>query len=448
MSPQLALIVVLTFIGSVIYIEHKTAENISAAVWIIAIWILYLGSKGLGFFLHIHTTIEAGSWPDRYFILILGILSLLIIYSRHFPLVAALKKNMPVALILIYSIISVLWSRVPGISFRRWGREAVALVIALLLCSEKYPVQTLLSALKKAIYAALPLSILLIKYYPAYGRSYGRWTGEVMWEGIASQKNGLALICSLSILFLIWSLTQDLSNWRRLPSKLPVFVDIFMVMLALYLMMGPKRTLTYSATSFIALITGLIFLIFLKTTARHEINIEKIIMLIAIIIIAIGLVMPFSGKIPIKSLPKLLNRSETLTNRTIIWNALIPYAKQHLLSGHGFGGFWNTSLRNQIASHAHNGYLDTILDLGLFGLSLFIIFILILIKKSLKLLRSESRIASFFTSLILMLLVRNVSEVSIGEFTGYSMWLILAWSFIMSKEDDLMLGKDEKLQEG
>ncbi|NPV51823.1 MAG: hypothetical protein HPY60_11620 [Candidatus Methanofastidiosum sp.] len=437
LPPQLALIIVLIFISCVIYIEHKTTENTSGAVWIIAIWILYSGSKGLGFFINIHTTIEAGSLPDRYFLLAVGIISLIILFQRRFSFISSVKFNIPVVLILIYSLISVIWSRTPGISFRRWGREAVALIIALLLSSEKYPINTISSAFKKAIYLALPLSILLIKYYPSYGRSYGRWSGDERWEGIASQKNGLAMICAMAILFLICSLGQDLKNWSQSSSRLPIFIDIFMVSLALYLMMGPRRTLVYSATSFLALTVGLIFLTFLKWSVKQMINIEKEIMILAVIIIAIGIFIPFSDKIPTKSLPKLLNRNETLTGRTEIWRALIPYAKQNILLGHGFGGFWTTSLRNKIGSHAHNGYLDTILDLGLVGVLLSIIFILILLKKSLNLLNPDNKISIFFISLIIMILVRNIAEVSLGEFANYSTWLLLAWSFILSKREDI-----------
>lgn len=449
MLPQLALIIVLISIGFAIYIEHKRTENLSGAVWIIAIWILYSGSKGLGFFLNIHTTIEAGSLPDRYFLLALGMISIIILFKRHFPLTASLKNNFLAVSILIYSLLSVLWSRDPGISFRRWGREAVALLIALLLCSEKYPIRTIKSAFKKAIYAALPLSILLIKYYPRYGRSYGRWSGEVEWEGIASQKNGLAILCAIAILFLIWSLGPDLKNWSQSSQRLPIFIDIFMVSLALYLMMGPRRTLAYSATSFLALTVGLICLIFLKWAVKHGINIEKKTIILAIIIIAIGIFIPFSGKIPIKSIPNLLNRNETLTGRTDIWSALIPYAKKNILLGHGFGGFWTTSLRNEIGSHAHNGYLNTILDLGLVGVSLFIIFIIILLKRSLFLLNPNTKISFFFISFIFIILFRNISEVSLGEFTNYSTWLLLAWSFIINRQEVIIFkkNKDEESNE-
>jgi len=307
----------------------------------------------------------------------------------------------------------------------------------LLLISEKSPIKTLISAFRKAIYAALPLSLLLIKYFPIYGREYGRWTGELMWIGIASQKNGLAMLCAISILFFAWSIYHDLQEWKKLIYKLPVFVDIFMVSLATSLMLGPKRSFNYSATSTLSLIIGFICIGLLKTASNKGANIKNKIVVSAIIIIAIGTILPFSGKIPIKTLPGLFNRTETLTGRTEIWKSLVPYAKKNILLGYGYGGFWTTSLRNLIASHAHNGYLDTILDLGLIGLIIFIIYILNILKKNANFLDEENQIPWFFLALIFMVLVRNIAESPLAEFTSYSMWLILAWSFIINTNHDL-----------
>ncbi len=437
MPPQIALIIFLAFIFFIIYIDQKRTQLSGPVVWIVAIWILYSGSKGLGVFLNVQTTIEAGSPPDRYFQIIMGLIAIFILIRRHFPISSAIKQNKYYYLLLFYFLLSVIWARDPAISFRRWGREFIALLIALVLVSEDNPTKTLIGAFKKAIYAALPISLLLIKYFPLYGREYGRWTGELMWVGIASQKNGLAMLCSISILFLGWSLLQDLKDWKHLNYKLPFFVDLFMVFLAIYLMLGPKRTFNYSATSTLSLIVGFVFMGLFKTVSNKGFNIKNKIAITAIIIIAIGTILPFSGKIPIKTLPSLFNRTETLTGRTEIWQSLVPYAKKNVLLGYGYGGFWTTSLRNLIASHAHNGYLDTILELGLIGLILFIIYILNLLKKQADFLDGENQISWFFFALIFVVLVRNAAESLLAEFTSYSMWLILAWSFIINKNYDL-----------
>ncbi len=73
----------------------------------------------------------------------------------------------------------------------------------------------------------------------------------------------------------------------------------------------------------------------------------------------------------------------SFTGRTDVWRFALAHVAEHLTLGHGFSSFWNTeSLRFGIedntiwagnASHAHNGYLDAVLGLGLPGLGLTII---------------------------------------------------------------------------
>lgn len=210
-------------------------------------------------------------------------------------------------------------------------------------------------------------------------------------------------------------------------------------------MMGPNKTLTYSATSFLALILGIICMITYSVLVNKGIKYEKLTYMAAILIIFVGISIPFSGKIPTKTLPKLLNRNETLTERTVIWSALVPYAKQRILLGHGFGSFWTTSLRKEISSHAHNGYLDAILDIGILGLLLYVLFIFAVIKNSLQALDKKDHVSFFFLSLIFIIIVRSIAESPFAEFSNYTMWLLLAWSFIVIKKEYIELPRDKDL---
>jgi O-antigen ligase len=82
----------------------------------------------------------------------------------------------------------------------------------------------------------------------------------------------------------------------------------------------------------------------------------------------------FVGELPLDA---------TFTGRTDVWHFALAHVPNHLTLGHGFSSFWNTeTLRFGIddntiwagnASHAHNGYLDAVLGLGLPGLVLTII---------------------------------------------------------------------------
>jgi O-antigen ligase len=434
LPPQLALLLTSTFVLIVITIEYRRSDITSAASWILSLWLVYSGSKGIGTFLNINTTIESGSLPDRYFLLGIAIIGILILMKRAFSWGAALKRNGLFVFILAYMLLSVVWAKAPGISFRRWGRELITLIMLCLLISEEFPAKTFVSAFKRAIYFYLPFSILLINYFGIFGREYNRWTGELMWVGLASQKNGLALFCAFSIIFLIWLLWQDLSNWKILEYKLPLLVDTLMLALAVYLMMGPERTLTYSATSLLSLLTGLVAILLLKQAVKKGTKLDKGVVALCLILVLVGIFMPLLGKIPVRGLPQLFGRSETLTGRTEIWNSLLPYAQKHFILGYGYGGFWTTSLRIRIASHAHNGYLDTILNLGIVGLILLIVFLIKIAGTCARLIDSGSNIFLLFLSIIFMYLIHNMGEVSLGDFQSLPSALIAIISFLVNEE--------------
>jgi exopolysaccharide production protein ExoQ len=76
----------------------------------------------------------------------------------------------------------------------------------------------------------------------------------------------------------------------------------------------------------------------------------------------------------------LLNRDVTLTGRAELWNAVMEMIGQQPWFGYGYGGFWLGmegpsayiwTLVGWKPPHAHNEFLDVMLDLGLLGLAPF-----------------------------------------------------------------------------
>lgn len=184
-------------------------------------------------------------------------------------------------------------------------------------------------------------------------------------------------------------------------------------------------------------------MIIIRPLVTKGIKLEQRMTVLLLIIIFISVLMPFSGEIPIKNLPQLLGRTENLTGRTDIWNSLLPYAKSRFLLGYGYGGFWTTFLREQIASHAHNGSLNTVLDLGIIGLILFIVFLAITTWKCCKLIKNESSVFILFLSMIFLYSTRNIAEIAFGEFISISGVLIAFISFIVNDE----ISKVDKIDE-
>jgi hypothetical protein len=109
---------------------------------------------------------------------------------------------------------SIFWSDMPFISFKRWVKELVAVVMTFFVLSESDPRKALQSIFRRTIYILIPFSYILINYFPEYGREYGRWSGGQMWIGVALQKNGLGRLCVFSAFFSVGSF-QKMAGKRR-----------------------------------------------------------------------------------------------------------------------------------------------------------------------------------------------------------------------------------------
>jgi O-antigen ligase len=99
----------------------------------------------------------------------------------------------------------------------------------------------------------------------------------------------------------------------------------------------------------------------------------------SVLLVATGVTV-FTAQVDL--LTSLLGRSATLSGRTDIWASAWDAASTRPLHGYGFGGVWGSDVppTDEIwrqlrfeAFHAHNGYLDLFLQVGLIGIALFLV---------------------------------------------------------------------------
>jgi O-antigen ligase len=344
-------------------------------------------------------------------------------------------------LLIGYMFASILWSDMPYVSFKRCTRELIAAIMVFLVTTESEPRQALQSLFRRTIYILIPFSYILIHYFPQYGRQYGRWSGRLMWIGVGLQKNGLALLCLFSAFFLIWTLIRR-SQGRDIPVVgYQTLIEILLLFLTIWLFMGPDHALTYSATSLVALLGGGVALIGLLCLKRLNVIIgASFLTVIVLIIIVYGTITPFIGKLSIVDVSSTLGRGETLTERTQIWAFLVPYAMEKATLGHGFGGFWTDVMRERSSSHAHNGYLDIILNLGFVGLILFSMFLLSCCRRFRKTLLHDFDWGAFGICFLLMAVVHNITESWVVGFTG-SMAAVILFLAVSSSTTNSLAGK-------
>jgi hypothetical protein len=226
--------------------------------WIPTIWFLVVSSKPVAiWFQSTGATIEEGNPLDRLFLITIFSLGVALLIKRKPNILSIIKENVWLILLLIYMLLSCLWSDAPFISFKRWSRELIAVVMVLVVVCEPHPWTAVECLLRRTAYILIPYSYVLINYFPEYGRLYVHHSGDLMWIGAAMHKNSLTQLCMATIFFLIWSFfRRRQGNISSIPRH-QTLLEAFIILLALWIMGGPNHNFNYSATATIGGIAGL-----------------------------------------------------------------------------------------------------------------------------------------------------------------------------------------------
>ena len=380
---------------------------------------------------------ESGSPMDRAFLIALLCLALIILVKRKFRWSIAIKENIWMVLLIGYMLSSIFWSDMPFISLKRWVKELVAVVMAFFVLSEPDPRQALRSIFRKTIYILIPFSYILIHYFPIYGREYARWSGGQMWIGVAMQKNGLARLCVFSTFFIVWEVFRRWQGHESPVTRYQTYLAVGLLFLTLWLLGGPNHTVTYSATSTVALTVGLTSFMWLYWMKKNSILWTKALNVITAFIIVYGTLTPFIGGLSIIDVSSTLGREESLTGRRSIWEVLVPLAMEQPLFGHGIGGFWTSTVRDLTSSHAHNAYLEIILNFGFFGLLLFAIFLISIGRKAQKAMTMDFSLGAFSVCWLLLSVVYSITEASIDSFASHLTACLIFLSVVISGSESL-----------
>jgi exopolysaccharide production protein ExoQ len=437
MPPQLALSICTGFVVWLLFLDNKQSKDVSAAIWIPTIWLLIMASKPLALWFDVMAEdMQSGSPIDRNVFLILLTVGLIILAKKKFEWFNELRANPFLLLLLGYMFISILWSDIPMSSFKQWIRELIAVVMSFIIASEKKPQYAIQCIIRRLSYIVIPYSYLVIHYFPIYGREYNRWTGELMWCGVATQKNGLGLICLTAALYIIWSMTHKKDGYESTSTRYQKYLDVSILLLALWLMGGPQHNLTYSVTSNATLFLGIMTICYIRWLKKRNITIgSKTLLIIITIIIIYGTITPFIGRLALFDITTAVGRDATLTGRSEIWERLMPYAIDRIIMGHGYGGFWTDQMREKTASHAHNGYLDIILNMGILGIALFTLFILACCKRAYREIFINMDWGAYFIGYIVMAVFHNIAESSSVGLTGKLSAIILFMAVASTKEN-------------
>jgi O-antigen ligase len=364
-------------------------------------------------------------------------IAFLLLIRRKFGWARAIKENAWVIALVVFMLASIFWSDIPFISFKRWTKEFLAILMAFFVISEPFPRQAMESIFRRTIYILIPFSLFLIKYYPKFGVNYS-WSGGKMWIGVTLHKNRLGQLCLIAAFFLIWSLVR---RWQgRNPSVMwyQTHLEIFILLLVLYLMRGPGGV--YSASAIAALAIGLLIYFGCSFAQKSKkIMGSRTVIIIVAAIILLGIVSVFNKGSIVSKFAPVLGRDETLTDRTQIWASLVSVVMQRPILGRGIG-FWRPRTRDlyQI-SEGHSGYLDGLLELGFVGILLISMFFFSSARKAQNVLSHDFDWGILWICYLIMALLHNITESSISSLASFFTTVVLFLSVFSVKH--LLVGR-------
>jgi O-antigen ligase len=363
-------------------------------------WIYTLTGVGLG------GSLEEGSPIDRAFWIGMIGAGIYILRKRRVRLSELVRNNRWLAAFLIYCFFAILWSDFPFVALKRWVKVLGNPIMVLIIMTEPDPKAAFTAVMKRCAYVVLPVSILFIKYYPQYGRGFSEWTGAPLNTGITLSKNLLGVDCLIFGFFFVWYLLNVRAQPRTKRRRVEILICAGFLLMTWWLFNRAD-----SQTPMTAFFVGVAMMLL---TGSKLINKR---MLGTYIVVGIITFLFLQAIFDIYTVTlSLLGRDATLTDRTLLWADLLKEPINPLF-GAGFESFWLGERIRRIwekwtfgPNQAHNGYIETYLNLGLIGLAMLVAAILASYDKARRALVAGVEFGRFRLGFLVAIIFYNWTE--------------------------------------
>jgi exopolysaccharide production protein ExoQ len=423
MPPSLALLLWLVLLVGLLWFDPAKGSRISPALWVPVISMFIVGSRNPSQWLGGHVgmaaqALEEGNSLDRTISSALILLAVGILISRSFNWGSFLVRNSALMAFLSFALLSVLWSDFPLVSLKRWFRDVGNYIVILVVLSDPRPLEAIRTVLRRLSYFLLPLSVVLVKYYPELGKSYDPWTGIADYSGVTTSKNMLGVVCLISGLFFFWDTMTRWPERKQRRTKRILLLNVAFIVMTLWLL-----NIAHSTTSSVCLLLGCLVISAAHTRVvkRRPVLLKVLVPACFILYLILSLGFDMNG-----AMAGAVGKDPTLTDRTKIWafvlgmhtNPLVGTGYESFWLGPRLERFWLESGLGHI-NEAHNGYLEVYLNLGLIGVFLLGGFMIASYRTISRRLRPLSSLASLTLALWVIILFYSVTEVG---FRAGLMW--------------------------
>jgi O-antigen ligase len=365
---------------------------------------------------------ENGRW-DPILIAALIVCGFLVLVRRPCNWAGVLRHNSAVFLFYAYIVLSIAWASAiedPAIKLLRPFGD---LIMALIVTTEPDPRAAIITMFRRAAILLVPMSIVLIKYFPLLGRMQDKHWGLDSWTGVATHKNPLGQLCLAAMLGLIWTLVEVRRSGRPLKSQRLVW---FYLAVTSYLFFGGGEQSRSSTAIFCFGLALLLFVAFGHLRDRIQMIIRRIV-LGCVALAAVALALQLFGTSLQAVVAESLGKNPTLSDRTYLWQDVIRIGMKNPFLGTGYGNFWVSSIYPQLSpivdnhpGEAHNGYLETFANLGLVGVALLAFVILQSVASAARTTRADFEYGRIRLTLLFTVVVMNYSEATFPR--GNHLW--------------------------
>lgn len=324
----------------------------------IVIFILLLFATGAGqAFLATPGAVSTGQpITEAAFALIYLALILFLVKYRTAVLRLLLTEKWLAALC-VWALASVVWSVEPEESLRR-ALALIGTTIAGLYLSLHFEPKQQLKLIAYAIGLGAIASVVVIIAFPSVGI-----TPDGM-QGIYNLKNSLGRMMSLgAFCFALLALSE-----RRRRA-----VNVIMFLLCCTLLLLSKSATAVVVTMLMLSLLPFRKLLYLRT---------RQLLAAGAILIPLMVAATFSIVQSSEDILRTLGRDSSLSGRIPLWQLVLKSISDRPIQGYGFNAFWNSWAGERVSDtvnwdtavpHAHNGFLEVWLGLGLIGLALILI---------------------------------------------------------------------------
>lgn len=321
-----------------------------------------------------------------------------------------------ILLLVLVTVASTVWSQHPLVTLKRSIVMLASTAFGIYFGS-RFTVYQQLRLLGYTCALIVFTSFFMAIFLPQYGIDHLFFPGA--WLGAFSHKNALGSAMAFSLLVFQF-LRRGFPNWIR-------WLGTAAALCSLTLSRSLSGPLVLAAVIMTVL---LIKLLRLKSTF-------SIPTMMAVSLLALGAVSALG--VTIADVFRLLGRNSTLTGEAGVWEAVLHSIAKRPWLGYGFGAFWTkmpgesdsiTRALGWVPYHAHNGFLDVTLQVGIVGLSLLLVSYVALWRSALRLMRKTTGVVPIWLCAYLAFILFSNSTETEFLIANNILWILYTSSAV------------------